>query len=155
TTEQDKPMPEGQWLTPAAAGEFVRQRLLAKADKIEVRTVDPAGGLDPLAGLEPAMITHKDMRRETIQALGRPLEVVRCITTTSTQAGVESTEHLDDQGVVVRSETKLGGIAMTMMVATPEEAKADRPGPEMMTNTFVKPDKPIKDARSTTHAVFL
>jgi hypothetical protein len=155
TNEQDKPMPEGQWLTPAAAGEFVRQRLLAKAEKIEVRTVDPAGGLDPLAALEPALITHKDMHRETIQALGKPLDVVRCITTTSTQAGVESTEYLDDHGVVVRSETRLGGIAMTMMAATREEAKADRPGPEMMTSTFVKPDKPINDARSTKHAVYL
>ncbi len=155
-THQTLPLPEGVWLTPAAASDYVKQRLAAKADKIEVRTVDPGGldPMDPMGVLKPALITHSDCRPESIQALGKALAVTRCITTTSAQAGVQSVEFLDDQGVPVRSDTNFGGLAMSMSAATREEAKANRAGPEMMTNTFVKPDRPIPNAREITKAVY-
>ena len=157
SSESTRPLPEGVWLTPAAAAEFANRRLAARADTIEGRTVDAVGGMDPLAALDPIVITHRDCRPTTLEVGGKHVPVTRCITTTSTQPSVESVEYLDDQGIPVRSETKLGGISMTMTAATKEEATDDRAagiGPEMMTTTFVKPDRPIPLARSTTKATY-
>jgi hypothetical protein len=153
-TKMTRPLPEGSWLTPAAAGSFVKQRLAAKADPITVRTIDPAAGMDPVAALTPSLVTHKDLRPETITALGKNIETTRCITTSSIQPGVESVEFLDAEGLPVRSETKMGVIDMTMVAADRAEALADRPGPELMVSTFVKPDRPIENPRRTSRASY-
>lgn len=154
TTQKTQPLPEGKWLTPAAATEFVRQRLAAKAATIEVRTIEPGGGLDAIAALVPATITHRDCRPEKLQVMGKTVGAVRCITTSTTQAGIESTEYLDELGLPIRSETSFGGLRMVATAATREEAKADRPGPELMISTFVKPDRPIKNPRQARKAAF-
>lgn len=152
--ELTRPLPEGKWLTPAASMDFLRQRFAAKAETIEIRTIEIAGGMDPLSALNPVTITHKDCRPTTIEAMGKKIEAIRCISTTSTQAGIESVEVIDAQGIPIRSETNLGGMAMVAMAATEAEAKADKPGPELMTSTFVKPDRAIPNARASSHAVY-
>ncbi len=154
-TDMTRPLPEGTWLTPAAAGNYIKQRLAAKADVISVRTIDPGAGMDPVAALTPAMITHKDCRPETVKAMGKEVQAVRCITTTSTQPGIESVEFLDENGVPVRSEMSMGVMSMTMIAADKAEAQAARPGPELMVSTFVKPDRAIERPREKSNAIYL
>jgi len=155
TTQMTRPLPEGAWLTPAAAESFVRQRLAAKTDRIVFRTIAPAGGLDPISLLTPATMTHRDCRPETIRIMGKDVPAIRCITTSSTQPGVESIDFMDENGLSLRSETKLGAIEMNTIAVDRAEAMADRPGPELMVATFVKPDRPIKRPRRTTQAQYL
>ena len=98
--------------------------------------------------------THRDCKPTTLEAMGKVIPVTRCLTTLSNQPGIESVEYLDVNGVPVRSETSMGGIAVIMTAATREEARADRAGPEMMTTTFITPDRPIEKPRATTRGAY-
>jgi transglutaminase-like putative cysteine protease len=156
TTHSTRPLPDGTWLTPAAATSFVRQRLLAGAVEMTVRAIDPGGSMDdPTTMLEPSVITRRDCRPATVEALGKTVKVTRCITTTSTQPGVESTEYLDELGVPVKTELSLGAIPIVATAADRSEALAKHPGAEMMVSTLVKPDRAILNARETRRAVYL
>jgi transglutaminase-like putative cysteine protease len=145
-----RPLPEGVWLTPAAAAEYVRQRLAAGAQEIVVRTIDP------MSGPEPAVVTRKGIKKVRAEALGKAVDAYECVVTTSSQPGTDSTEVTDEEGVPVRSTAAMGGISLTIVAATREEATAPAggPGPELMASTFVRPDKPIPGARETTRGVY-
>ncbi len=148
-TRTQKPLPEGMWLTPAAAGEFVRQRLRAGAQEIVVRTVDPMSGLDP------ATITRSEIRPEVVTVMGRNVEGFRCKAVSSASPAVESLEVLDSEGIPIRSSAAMGGIRIKITAATKEEALREAEAPEMMVRTFVKPDRPIARPRETREAVFV
>jgi hypothetical protein len=148
TTRTERPIPEGTWLTPAAAAQFVRQRLAAGAQEIVLRT------LDPMSGAEPTTTTRKAITRTPLEVQGRTVEVYRCVSTSSAAPGVESTEYLDDNGIAVQAETRLGGIVMLLQVAGPEVAAAGGDGPELMVRTFVKPRGAIPRPRETRRAVY-
>lgn len=153
-TVSERPLPAGTWLTPAAANDYVRQRLAAGAEKIVVRTVDPGSAMDPAAMLAPATITHSDCRAESVKAMGKEVKATRCITTSDTQPGVESVEFLDGEGIPVRSETVLGAFKIVAVAADEKSAKTRGAAPEMMVNTFVKPDRRIEGARGTALGVY-
>jgi hypothetical protein len=142
--------PEGPWLPPAAATDYVRQRLAAGAERIVLRTVEP------VSGLKASTITRSGIRKVTITAMGRNVEGYECATVSDSAPGVESTEVIDPQGVPIRTRANLGGIAIDIVAATKEEAtRAGGPGPELMLSTFVRPDKPIANAGALTSAVYL
>lgn len=148
-TRTNRPLPEAVWLTPAAAGDYVAQRLGAGATEIVVRTVDP------LSGLEPATITRKEIRPEIVNALGKSAAGFRCKAVSSASPGVESVEVLDAEGIPVRSTASMGGIPITIVVATKQQALAEAEAPEMMVRTFVKPDRPIERAREARKATYV
>lgn len=142
--------PEGVWLTPAAAERFVRQRYKSGAKEIEVRTIDPSTGVTPIVAKRTIGEQVK------IEALGRTISCIKTTVTTSAMAGVTSTEYVDDEGELVRGDTNMGGLTMKMSVASREEATGGKhAAPELMLSTFVKPDKRIKEPRSTTRAVYV
>lgn len=152
------PRPEGTWLPPAAAASFVRQRLAAGADRIEVRTLDTSSGLDPFkpaAALKPILVTRTDLRPATLRVMGREAAATRCVTVSSAFPTLKSTEWLDDTGVPIRAESLLGGIGIVMIAAEKSEATARVAAPELMVSTFVKPDRPIADPRGARSAVFV
>jgi hypothetical protein len=147
-----RPLPEGKWLTPAAASEYIRQRLGAGAEKIVYRTVDPMSGKP-----DPDTVTLAAIEHTTTEAMGKTVPAVRCSSTTSAMPGVSLTEYLDDQGVSIRSQISLGMIKMNVVAADRETALAPTHGaaPEMMVRTFIRPDRPIPDPRKTRRAVYL
>jgi hypothetical protein len=150
------PLPEGTWLPPAAAGDYVKQRMAAGADKVVVRTVEPIGGMDPMSALKPVTIERSGFSPVEYEFEGKKVKATRCLTTSSSQPGVKSTEIVDEQGVPLSSEASMGLITMGMRAVSKEEATAPiRKGPEMMVSTFVKPDKPIENARMTHAATFV
>jgi transglutaminase-like putative cysteine protease len=145
----EKPLPEGQWLTPAAATEYLRQRLGAGATEVVVRTVDP------MTGADPATTTRKGIEATTADVMGKSVKAFECISTVSTAPGVESTEVVDEQGVPIRSTASLGGLQIQVEMSTREMAIAKGESPELMVRTFVRPDRKIDGARELREAVYV
>ena len=149
------PLPEGEWLTPAAADRYVRQRLAAMPEKIVVRTIELGGGLDVESALAPAVITRTRLEPATLKVGTREVSGVRCVTTSSTQPDIESKEVLDMLGVPMRSEVSFGPLVMVMTAADRNVALAGGEAPELMIRTFISPDREIAHARTSRKAVFL
>lgn len=141
-------LPAGAWLTPAAAAQYAQQRLKAGADKIVIRTVDA------MSGPEIITSTRSDFSKTTLDVLGQAMEVTRSTVVSSASPGVKMIEYLDEQGVPVRSETSFGGLALTIDAAEKNTALARGEAPELMLDTFIRPDRPIKSPRTTKRAVY-
>lgn len=144
-----QPLPEGSWLTPAAAGEFLNKRLEAGAEEIVVRTLDISTGLRAVTS------THRILERTTVEALGKSVPAVKWVSTTDLQPGIESTEFVDDRGVPIRTEVDLGGIKMEILLADRELAQSEVDAPELMNSTLVAPKGTIKDPRTLRRASYL
>lgn len=149
TTTAKIEKPKGEWLTPAAADRFVKERMKAKAKEITLRVIDPT------AGPEPVSATRSEFKVEKVKALGRELELTKSTIEMSMMPGTKMYEWSDDQDVMVKQETALGGIRMTMLLSTEEEAKGETNAPEMMLSTFVKPEGRFEDARHAKRSSLL
>jgi hypothetical protein len=144
------PLPEGTWLPPAAAERYALQRFRSGAKEITVRTISPETGPTPVT------ITRRGFERETLEVLGRRIEVFRTQSENSAAPDIRSTEWVDVDGELVRSETYLGNLPLIMILTTREEALAEGtpPAPDAMAATLVKPDKPIHNPRRVRKAVY-
>lgn len=140
--------PEGRWLTPAAAADYLAARLKAGADTITTRTLDPLNGLDPVT------TTRSDFETVTIEVLGRSVEAIRCTALSSLQPGSPGTEYLDSHGRLLRSEMQIGGITLNILAADEQLARADLDPPELMRAVFVTPDRPIRDPYRRARSAF-
>lgn len=149
TSTQTMPLPEGEWLTPGGADEYLRRRLEAGAESITIRS------LDPLAGVRPVTTTYEGLSRERIEVFGREVEAIRATITTSEMAGLETTEYMDEKGRMLRSSTNLGGIEMSLLAADKELALSELDAPELMQSTFVEPKGKIRKPREVRRATYL
>lgn len=147
--KSERPAKLGKWLPPAAAQRLVAEKLTAGEKSVTVATIDPLG-----SG-EVETVTHTIVGDETISVRGKSLNVKRAKVTSTAAPGVESIEFLDANFEPVKSETRLGGLVLTMIAAGPEVVgKKAGEAPEMMVATFVKPDRPIEDARRVRKATY-
>lgn len=150
-TESTLKPPQGEWLPPAAADRYMVQRFKSGAKEMSVRTIDAN------SGLSPATTTRTVGEKTTIKALGREISVTKCTSTVSTAPGIKSTEYVDDEGVMVRTETQLGGMQMIMTICTEADAIKGSGGaviPDAFTGTFIRPEGEISHPRELTHAVY-
>lgn len=143
------PLPEGVWLTPAAAGEYVRKRLEADAKEIVVRTLEPSMGLTPI------VTTYKVLEKTTAEALGRTVPAYKVSSVVDRMPGVTSDGFVDLEGNPIRTTMNVGGLPMTMIAADKDLALSKVDAPELMKSTLVKPDRAIPDPRHLRRAVFL
>ncbi|QOJ00832.1 MAG: transglutaminase domain-containing protein [Phycisphaeraceae bacterium] len=148
TTKSTRGLPEGVWLTPAAADAFMRQRVGAGAKEIVVRSIDPSSGPDPI------VLTYVFEEKVTVQALGREIPAWKYSFTASNLPQIKQTAWLDERGVLIRSEGDLMG-RMVVRAAAREDALRDTAGPEIMVSTFVKPDRVIESPRRVKRAVYV
>ncbi len=148
-TETTAAAPEGAWLTPAQAGDFVMKRLQAGAKEIVVRS------MDPLEAPRVSVATHKIEGQEDVEAVGRTIPAVKWRSTLDTQPGVEVVEDVDEKGIPIRTEADLGGIKMVVLLADHDLAMLKIDPPELLVSTLVKPDRPIAGARRLKAATFL
>lgn len=148
--ESLQPLPEGEWLTPAAAERFVKARRAAGAKTVTFRVIDPSSGLKPL------VVERIEEATEKMTVLGREIDVVRATLKTTLAPGqnVSTTEYSDAEGVLVKSLTSIGGIDVTMTLTSREDAMKEGAAPEIMVSTFLSPDKPIDNPRHATRATF-
>ncbi len=138
--------PEGEWLTPVAAQREVAKRIAAGEKEISLRSVDPS------LGLQVVTVTRKNLAKATLDLPSGPVEVTRC--TSVIEGYPESTEYLDATGDAVKLETSMGGFNVAVVRSDRATALGAFEGPEMMVSTFVRPDRPIANARTSVHAVF-
>jgi transglutaminase-like putative cysteine protease len=148
-TEFEVPAPEGAWLPPAAAAEFVRKRLEAGATRIELRTMDPALGPRAITS------TTEVLERTTVEALGRTLPAIRTRETSSALPGISTVGYIDERGLPIRTSLDLGGIPMTVIAADRDLATAEADPPEIMRRTLVKPEGQIARPRGATRGVYV
>lgn len=148
TSERVEPLPQGTWLTPAAAQAFVVQRQTAGAKEISLRTIDPS------AGIAVSSETYTLVERTSITIAAKPIPAWKYTLTSSKLQGIAQTVWLDEHATVLRAEMDVAGVHMTTEWSTREEALRRATGPEIMVATFVKPDKHVRDARSITSATF-
>jgi transglutaminase-like putative cysteine protease len=145
-------LPDGAWLPPAAAQQYLIKRLDAGAGKITLRTMDP--------NLGPQAITiARDVIEKTRATVGPPgaareLDVWRCSVRQSVAEDLHTVEYIDARGIPVITETRLGGLDMRIALSDQETAQRETPPPEMLVSVFVRPDRPIANPRRTVAAVF-
>lgn len=143
-----KPLPEGSWLTPAAAAQYTQQRLKAGADKIVTRSINP------MSGAQVVVTTRTDMSKTTLDVLGENMAVTKSTVVSSEQPMIKTIEYLDEHGVPVRSDTMFGGMGLAVMASDKQTATRKVDAPEMMLDTFVKPSRPIASPRRATKAAY-
>lgn len=143
--------PKGEWLTPAAAERDMLAKFRAGAKEITATTVTPDTGLDLVSQ------TRTGFTEDSVTVDDKPVKGLKTTVTTDAMGGVTSTEWLDSEGELIKSETNMGGLAVVMTRTSKALAQeeGDGPSPEIMVKTFVKPDKPIEDPRHATRAVYV
>lgn len=139
TQERVMPPPEGPWLPPAAAAEYLASRLEAGADRISVRT------LDPLSGLTPVVTTRSGFERAVVEVMGRSVDAIRCETTSSLAPDATGSEFIDEKGRLLRSETTIGAWTIVVLAADRQLALSPLDPPELMKSVFVRPSRAIAD----------
>ena len=149
TTTRTESKPEGTWLPPAAAGEFLARRLAAGATQITIRTIDPG------TGLTPVIVSRTVKGREEFRVLGKDVPVFRCEAAYSSQPGVTATELLDERGLLVRSESSMGEIRIEAIVSTRRAALERFRAPELMRSTFITPSREIPAPRRARAATYV
>ncbi|GJQ30264.1 MAG: hypothetical protein HBSAPP03_21480 [Phycisphaerae bacterium] len=151
TSTSTAPLPEGAWLTPAAAERYSLQRFKSGAKEISVRT------LAPETGPTPVTLTRKGFEKTTLEVMGRSLDAFKVTSENTAMPGSVSTEWIDAEGELLRTETPLGATPIVMVRSTREEAlaKSAAPSPDVMAHTLIKSDKPIPNAARLRKAVYL
>ncbi len=148
-TDTTLPLPEGVWLTPAAAGEFMRKRLEADAKEIVVRTLEPSMGMTPI------VTTHRVLEKTTAEALGRTVPAFKVSSVVDRMPGITSESSMDLSGNAIRVTMNMGGLPMTMIAADKALALSKVDAPELMKSTLVKPDRVIHEPRTLRRAVYM
>jgi hypothetical protein len=129
-TTRRVPFPEGAWLTPAQAREFVRRRVAAGAEELSLATVDPE------SGLVPVRIHSRRTGAGSFALEGRDLRTTRW-ETRSSLLDRPSTEEFSSDGVLVRTVMDVGVGALEARLSTREAALRSRASVEVMARTFV------------------
>lgn len=155
-TEVTRPLPEGAWLTPAAAERYIAQRIAAKAEEIKVRRVDPgSGAMNPSGADRPITETLKAFSLTTVEVMGKVVPAIRCLSTTSAAPGIETQQYIDEHGVPIRTDAKLGAMTVATLLSEKDVALAKISPPEIMASSFVKPTGTITNPRSMKRASYL
>jgi hypothetical protein len=151
-TKRELPSPEGVWLTPRAARQFLATRRAAGAKHATYRTISPDSGITPIT------VTTRHLRDEEYELDSRTLPVTVWQSTTD-HLPVPVTEFIAADGVVLRQEVEVGTNRMVMRLATREHVerlKAELTTgdvPEIVLANLVKPDRPIERPFDTRRTV--
>lgn len=143
------PKIEGEWLTPAAAERYVAQRLKAKPKAITLKTIDPTSGEKLVS------ITHSEFTSEAIKAMGRDIEATKTTIESSIMPGTKVYEWYDAEETLVKQETSIGALRLTMTITTKTDALGESDAPELMISMFVRPEGEIEQPRRTKRAAYL
>ena len=148
TTTETVANPEGDWLTPLQAEREVAHRLKEGRTTITVRTIDPSMALRPLT------YTRTIVDRTRIDLLGKQVSAVKWRSTIDAMPGLETTEYVDDEGRMLRTEVQLGGMTFDVIAADKQLALAKVSPQEIMASTLVEIPEPIPQARTAKSGTY-
>ena len=135
TTERRVPRPKGDWWTPGKVRRFVQSQLGSGAERFSFQTLDPLAGLTPIT-VESTLLERSENGHS------------RWSQTVSTMPGVPSTVEYDAEGQLVSTVSSLFGMEMVFERSDRETAQATKgKAPELMVNTLVRPNRPIRHPR--------
>lgn len=146
-SKQELPLPAGGWLTPMATDDYLKKQRAAGAQEITFKV------LDPQSGLKPVETTSRRTGASEVEIDGKQVKVTEWTTRTSVMP-IDAIEKIDANDDMVCQEIPAGFGKMVLRLSTEAQAKAEgaAAGPELMTKTFVKPDKPVENAYESTSA---
>lgn len=148
--QQRLPLPEGAWLSPGEAQREIERQLKADVESFALRTVDPQLGAQPL------VVEWKLQQRSLeIEAAGRQIPVSRWQQTQNLAPQMATLLDLDAEGRMVRSSVQMMGLEMVMLLTSEQDALADNAAPEVLLQTFLRPDRPIDRPRQVRRGVYL
>lgn len=147
----DAPADDSPILAPAAATRAFDAAAAEGKREFRARVLDPMSGLTPVAVVR----TLRDDLGDKAEAFGKVVPAKAWSVTQSVTPGAESVEWIDDGGRLVRGDTSLGGLSLTLLRADKETALLPVDGPELMASTLVTPNRPIERPRETSKAVYL
>lgn len=142
------PKPEGVWYPPLAAEREFQRRFDAGETEVKLRTIDPSSSASPVE------VTRRLVGPTRVTVLGREREAKEYSIVTSIAPGIVMKEISDAEGLMLKSETNLGGIGMTLILSSQAEAMGKTDAPELLLSTFVRPDRPIEEARTLQWAIY-
>lgn len=151
------------WQPPAAAEDATSRAMAAALAGGPTRF--SITSVDPLLGPEPATtVWELEAKSEDIEAGGRRFATSRWRQTESTAPQVPAIVWIDAAGEIRRTSTEMAGMAMLIEwtegePSLPGEAAGETTGgasaaPEVMTQTFLRPDRPLPSPRSLDRAVY-
>ena len=147
--ERTVPNPPGDWLTPAAAERYVVERLADAPETIEFMVLEPG------AGLNPVTTTMSNFQEATIDIFGSSVPGITCDAVASNAPQIVSHNAIDLEGNLLRTSLKIGALEFSISRATRELALSPLDAPEVMSSTFVEPDRTIRNPRDLKRATFL
>ncbi len=150
-TEAWPPAGADDVLTPGAAARLFEEKSRAGERTLTVRTIDPMGGIAPVTVTR----TRKEDLGDKAEAFGKTVPAQAWGVTQSVAPGVESVEWLDAEGQLVRGDTNLGGLTLTLLRADKDIALLPADAPEIMASTLVRPNKPIANPRGLKQATYI
>lgn len=140
---------DDDWLPPAAAQRYVERQMDAGAERIELRT------LEPTLGHEPLTMSMQVIDEREIEVLGKRVPAIVWEATLSVMPGVTIREYVDRGGQPVRTTMQLGpGMEIEMIEAERHVAKAEVDPPELLAAMFIEPDSPITAPRRLRSAAY-
>jgi len=149
TSRQVVPMPEGSWLTPAAAARYIERQIAAGADEISFRSVDP------MVGPEPFESVMRRREAAPVEVMGKFVPAIGWDVTVSVVPGIVSRLYTDERGRDVKTSVNvLPGISFELILADEQVARARIDPPELMGATLIRPDGVIPQPRGLRRAVF-
>jgi hypothetical protein len=149
TSEAALPEPGEAWLTPAASAEYVRARLDAGADTIQFV------GLEPTEGLVLSTTMMENFEPARADLLGESVEATACEAVSDLAPSIRSRAWLDGDGRAVRTEIPMGGMTMSFVMTDQATAMQRGEAPELMVQTLVAPDRPIREPRRVREASYV
>lgn len=146
---QPSPPAEVPWLAPAAAARHVERQIAVGADTIELWTIEPLGGAQPLK------MTLKRQGEHHVEVLGKIVPATLWHIVSSMAPGMVTRSYTDERGRNLKTRvTLMPGMELVMIEADEVLAKAQVNPPEMVLSTLVRPDKPIARPRQARWAVY-
>ena len=138
------------WLTPVKTQQRLIEALAAGKETLSVRTVDPA------LSLEPIRIDWKRIHeRVELRDGERVWQVSEWEQRQSWAPQIVTRVYLDADGQTIRSETELFGMKVVQWLAEGEVVAETSPeSPELLLQTFVKPEPSMERPRMARRAVY-
>ena len=146
-----QPLPTQEWLSPAKLARVVKDKIRAGEQKFSVVTIDPSAGLD-------IVTVEHEAKGKTQVAVGDKMvdaTIWSIVTTTGSGFSFSSTEYLDPDLELLKTEVPLGGIPVTTTRTDGTVRDHKFAAPEMMVQLFVKPNMVIPSPRQLANATYL